>query len=94
MFNNRRAVIVLCAVITVLLGFLAATRLTLNASFERMLSSSSDPQRLVHARAFVLTTARNVAHDHIRPHSRTPVDYNAESDEIAGDPSGMPASRR
>ena len=39
-FNNRRAVIVLCAVITVLLGFLAATRLTLNASFERMLPVS------------------------------------------------------
>ena len=39
-FNHRRAVIVLCAVITVLLGFLAATRLTLNASFERMLPIS------------------------------------------------------
>jgi predicted RND superfamily exporter protein len=39
-FNHRRAVIVLCAVITVLLGFLAATRLTLNASFERMLPVS------------------------------------------------------
>ena len=36
-FNNRRAVIVLCAVITLVLGALAATRLTLNASFERML---------------------------------------------------------
>jgi predicted RND superfamily exporter protein len=36
-FNNRRAVIVLCALITLVLGFLAATRLTLNASFERML---------------------------------------------------------
>jgi len=39
-FNHRRAVIVLCAVITVGLGFLAATRLTLNASFERMLPVS------------------------------------------------------
>ena len=39
-FNHRRAVIVLCAVITVLLGFLAATRLTLNASFENMLPLS------------------------------------------------------
>jgi len=39
-FNNRRAVIVLCAVITLVLGFLAATRLTLNASFERMLPVS------------------------------------------------------
>ncbi len=39
-FNNRRAVIVLCAVLTLVLGFLAATRLTLNASFERMLPLS------------------------------------------------------
>jgi predicted RND superfamily exporter protein len=39
-FNNRRAVIVLCALITLVLGFLAATRLTLNASFERMLPVS------------------------------------------------------
>ncbi len=36
-FNHRRAVIALCALITIVLGFLAATRLTLNASFERML---------------------------------------------------------
>ena len=39
-FNNRRTVIVLCALITLVLGFLAATRLTLNASFERMLPVS------------------------------------------------------
>ena len=39
-FNHRRAVIVLCALITLVLGFLAATRLTLNASFERMLPLS------------------------------------------------------
>ncbi|HOM13642.1 MAG TPA: MMPL family transporter, partial [Rubrivivax sp.] len=39
-FNHRRAVIVLCALITLALGFLAATRLTLNASFERMLPLS------------------------------------------------------
>jgi predicted RND superfamily exporter protein len=39
-FNHRRAVIVLCAVITVVLGFLTASRLTLNASFERMLPVS------------------------------------------------------
>jgi uncharacterized protein len=36
-FNNRRALIVLCALLTLVLGVLAATRLTLNASFERML---------------------------------------------------------
>ena len=39
-FNNRRAVIVLCALITLVLGLRAATRLTLNASFERMLPLS------------------------------------------------------
>ena len=39
-FNHRRAVIVLCALITLVLGLLAATRLTLNASFERMLPLS------------------------------------------------------
>ncbi|MBL8352572.1 MAG: RND family transporter [Burkholderiaceae bacterium] len=39
-FNNRRAVIVLCALLTLVLGFLAATRLTVNASFERMLPVS------------------------------------------------------
>jgi predicted RND superfamily exporter protein len=36
-FNHRPAVIALCALLTLVLGFLAATRLTLNASFERML---------------------------------------------------------
>ena len=39
-FNNRRTVIVLCALITLVLGLLAANRLTLNASFERMLPVS------------------------------------------------------
>jgi uncharacterized protein len=39
-FNHRRAVIVLCALLTLVLGFLAVTRLTLNASFERMLPQS------------------------------------------------------
>ncbi|MFO1273101.1 MAG: MMPL family transporter [Rubrivivax sp.] len=39
-FNHRRAVVVLCALITLVLGLLAATRLTLNASFERMLPVS------------------------------------------------------
>src|SRR6516225_6314285 len=36
-FNHRRLVLVLCAVITLLLGALAATKLTLNASFEKMI---------------------------------------------------------
>ena len=35
-FNNRLAVVAICAVVTVLLGFAAATRLAVNASFERM----------------------------------------------------------
>lgn len=40
MFNHRRAVMLLCALLTLLLGAVAATRLTLNASFERMLPVS------------------------------------------------------
>jgi predicted RND superfamily exporter protein len=36
-FNNRLAMVVLCLLATLVLGHLAATRLTLNASFEKML---------------------------------------------------------
>src|ERR1043165_7875227 len=36
-FNHRLAVIVLCAVATAVLGYFAATRLALTASFERMI---------------------------------------------------------
>jgi hypothetical protein len=36
-FNNRGAVIALCALLTVLLGIAAAMKLSLNASFEKML---------------------------------------------------------
>ena len=36
-FNNRLAVTVVCALLTVVLAFFAATRLTLGASFEKML---------------------------------------------------------
>ncbi len=39
-FNNRLAMIVVCAIITVLLGYAAATKLRLNASFEKMLPQS------------------------------------------------------
>ena len=39
-FNHRMFVIVACAAVTVLLAFVAASRLTLNASFERMLPAS------------------------------------------------------
>jgi uncharacterized protein len=39
-FNNRRIVLALCALVTVLLGALAATKLTLNASFEKMIPRS------------------------------------------------------
>ncbi|MEZ0307845.1 MAG: RND family transporter, partial [Ramlibacter sp.] len=39
-FNNRKAVLVICAIVTVLLAFLAATRLTLSASFEKMIPRS------------------------------------------------------
>jgi len=36
-FNNRLAVVVACAILTVAMGYFAATRLALNASFERMI---------------------------------------------------------
>jgi predicted RND superfamily exporter protein len=39
-FNHRRVMIVVCAIITVVLGFVAATRLELNASFEKTLPQS------------------------------------------------------
>ena len=40
MFNHRRAVLVICALVTVLLAALAATRLGLSASFEKMIPRS------------------------------------------------------
>jgi predicted RND superfamily exporter protein len=39
-FNNRRWVVVACLVVTVALSFFATTRLTLNASFEKMIPHS------------------------------------------------------
>src|SRR6516165_10532044 len=39
-FNNRLAMVVVCAIVTVLLGYVAATRLVLNASFEKMIPQS------------------------------------------------------
>jgi len=39
-FNHRRTVIVICALVTVLLGALAVARLTLGASFEKMIPRS------------------------------------------------------
>ena len=39
-FNHRRAMLALCAVLTVVLGFAAATKLVLNASFEKMIPQS------------------------------------------------------
>lgn len=39
-FNNRLAVVIACALITVVLGIVAATKLTLNASFEKMIPQS------------------------------------------------------
>jgi hypothetical protein len=39
-FNNRRAVIVLCSLLTIVLGLLAVTRLSLSASFEKMIPQS------------------------------------------------------
>jgi len=39
-FNNRLLMIAICAVVTVVLAYAAATRLVLNASFERMIPQS------------------------------------------------------
>src|SRR5258705_683455 len=39
-FNNRLLMIVVCALITIVLGYVAATKLRLNASFEKMLPQS------------------------------------------------------
>src|SRR5499427_5739239 len=39
-FNNRLALVIVCAVITVVLGYFAATKLVLNASFEKMIPQS------------------------------------------------------
>jgi uncharacterized protein len=39
-FNHRAAVLVLCLLLTLVLGALAATRLTLNASFDKMIPRS------------------------------------------------------
>jgi uncharacterized protein len=39
-FNNRLWMVIACALITVILGYFAATKLTLNASFEKMLPQS------------------------------------------------------
>ena len=42
-----------------------------------------DRERLVHAKAFLFTTARNVAIDHFRRTQRAPVEPFDEADEIA-----------
>src|SRR6478752_8138233 len=39
-FNNRLAMVALCAIVTLLLGYAAATKLVLNASFEKMIPQS------------------------------------------------------
>jgi predicted RND superfamily exporter protein len=39
-FNNRLLVVIACAIITVVLAYVAATRLVLNASFEKMIPQS------------------------------------------------------
>jgi predicted RND superfamily exporter protein len=41
-FNNRLAMLAVCAVITVVLGYFAATRLVLNASFEKMIPQGQE----------------------------------------------------
>ncbi len=39
-FNNRLAMVVVCAIVTLVLGYVAATKLVLNASFEKMIPQS------------------------------------------------------
>jgi predicted RND superfamily exporter protein len=39
-FNNRAAMVAVCAIVTLVLGYAAATRLVLNASFEKMIPQS------------------------------------------------------
>jgi predicted RND superfamily exporter protein len=39
-FNNRLAMVIVCALLTLALGYAAATRLVLNASFEKMIPQS------------------------------------------------------
>jgi predicted RND superfamily exporter protein len=39
-FNNRLAMVVACALVTLVLGYVAATKLVLNASFEKMIPQS------------------------------------------------------
>ena len=39
-FNNRLAMVIVCALVTLVLGYVAATRLALNASFEKMIPQS------------------------------------------------------
>ena len=39
-FNNRVAMVIACAIVTVVLGYAAATRLVLNASFDKMIPQS------------------------------------------------------
>ena len=39
-FNNRLWMVVICALVTVILGYFAVTKLTLNASFEKMIPQS------------------------------------------------------
>ena len=39
-FNHRLLVVVVCALVTVVLGYFAATKLALNASFEKMIPQS------------------------------------------------------
>jgi uncharacterized protein len=39
-FNNRLVMVIVCAIITVVLGYFAATKLVLNASFEKMIPQS------------------------------------------------------
>ena len=77
-FNNRLAMVIACAVVTVLLGYAAATRLVLNASFEKMIPQSQPyiknyldlPEGSARARQRVARRGRERRRRHLR--SRLP----------------------
>ena len=59
-FNNRRLVIVACALLTVLLGAVAVIKLSLGASFEKMIRRVIRTSRTTSSTA--LTCARSAIH--------------------------------
>ena len=89
-FNNRLAMVIVCALITLALGYFAATRLALNASFEKMIPQSQpyiknyltyqkDLRGLGNAIRVVVENSR-------RRHLRPALPRRAEADQRRADP--------